>query len=88
MDETDHFVQQLETSILNLLQTQIDWHRKHGSLADWRKLVDIAEKHVGQKLDHMMARYDAVGRDAMADSLDGIRTELLPDLAARLRRHG
>jgi hypothetical protein len=33
----------------------------------------------------MMAQHDAAGREAVADAVDTIRTELLPDLAARIR---
>jgi len=85
MDEGERFVQKVETAILDFLRAQIDWHQSHGSPADRRKLVDIAETHVGQRLDHMMAQHDAAGREAVADAVDTIRTELLPDLAARIR---
>ena len=57
-------------------------------MGDWRQLVGIAEKHVEEKIDRLTAKYEQSGKEQIADTLDAIRTDMLPELTARLRsRH-
>lgn len=76
---------ELERAIEAIVRHQMAWHLKHNSTGDKERLLQIGARHVVEKLELMMHRYDDQGRRDVADVLDGIQAELLPAIIQRLR---
>jgi hypothetical protein len=85
-DETDdEYVHQIQEAIRSMVMAQMAWYVKHGSTADKSRLVDLAAKHVAEKLECMMEGHDEAGRQAVADILDTIQAKLLPAVTHYLK---
>jgi hypothetical protein len=67
------------------LEKQVKWHRQHGAIASRDQFITIAAKLVSQKLEHRANKTGADGKIGIANLLEAMREELLPDIVQELR---